>query len=72
MFGKTQIRIEKPLKKTRQGSSIATKRSATSRNNAKKRYRGQGRRWYPLKSYGRGHTTPFFCAEHFYDPWLRP
>ena len=30
-------------KKTRQGHSMHTKLSATSRNNAKKRYRGQGR-----------------------------
>tara|TARA_B100000085_G_scaffold215642_1_gene199958 strand:+ start:127 stop:273 length:147 start_codon:yes stop_codon:yes gene_type:complete len=30
-------------KTTRQGSSKNTKFSATSRNNAKKRYRGQGR-----------------------------
>ncbi len=30
-------------KKTRQGNSQNTKLSATSRNNAKKRYRGQGR-----------------------------
>jgi len=30
-------------KRTRQGSSKNTKHSATSRNKAKKRYRGQGR-----------------------------
>ena len=30
-------------KKTRQGKSVTTKRSATARNGAKKRYRGQGR-----------------------------
>lgn len=30
-------------KKTRQGQSMHTKLSATSRNRAKKRYRGQGR-----------------------------
>lgn len=30
-------------KSTRQGSSKNTKYSATSRNNAKKKYRGQGR-----------------------------
>ena len=30
-------------KKTRQGSGKGTKHTATSRNNAKKAYRGQGR-----------------------------
>jgi len=35
--------IEGKPKKTRQGSGQHTKFSATSRNNAKKRYRGQGR-----------------------------
>ncbi len=30
-------------KKTRQGNSVHTKLSATSRNGRKKRYRGQGR-----------------------------
>ena len=35
--------IESIPKKTRQGSGQHTKYSATSRNNAKKRYRGQGR-----------------------------
>tara|TARA_A100001388_G_C28749600_1_gene491401 strand:+ start:763 stop:897 length:135 start_codon:yes stop_codon:yes gene_type:complete len=30
-------------KKTRQGSSMNTKYSATSRNGAKKKYRGQGK-----------------------------
>lgn len=34
--------IGKP-KSTRQGSSKNTRYSATSRNNAKKKYRGQGR-----------------------------
>ena len=35
--------IESRPKKTRQGSGQHTKLSATSRNAAKKRYRGQGR-----------------------------
>lgn len=35
--------IESKPKITRQGCSKNTKYSATSRNNAKKRYRGQGR-----------------------------
>ena len=35
--------IEPKEKKSRQGSGRNTKYSATSRNNAKKRYRGQGR-----------------------------
>ena len=30
-------------KKTRQGNSINTKRAASSRNSASKRYRGQGK-----------------------------
>jgi hypothetical protein len=35
--------IEATPKKTRQGSGQHTKYSASSRNDAKKRYRGQGR-----------------------------
>ena len=35
--------IESTPKKTRQGSGQHTKYSASSRNSAKKRYRGQGR-----------------------------
>jgi len=35
--------IQAKPKMTRQGRSINTKLSATSRNGAKKRYRGQGR-----------------------------
>ena len=35
--------IEAPPKKTRQGLGQHTKYSATSRNKAKKKYRGQGR-----------------------------
>mgnify|MGYP001261388083 CR=1 FL=1 len=35
--------IESTPKKTRQGAGQHTKYAATSRNNAKKRYRGQGR-----------------------------
>ena len=35
--------IEGKPKRTRQGSSKNTKYAATSRNNAKKKYRGQGR-----------------------------
>ena len=41
-FG-TTIAVEKKPKKTRQGQSQNTKLSATSRNNKKKKYRGQGR-----------------------------
>ncbi len=41
-FG-TQVVVPPAPKKTRQGSSMHTKHSATSRNKAKKRYRGQGR-----------------------------
>ena len=35
--------IETRPKKTRQGQSVNTKMSATSRNHKKKKYRGQGR-----------------------------
>ena len=35
--------IDSIPKKTRQGSGQHTKYASTSRNNAKKRYRGQGR-----------------------------
>ena len=35
--------IESKPKKTRQGKSVNTKLSATSRNHKKKKYRGQGR-----------------------------
>ena len=35
--------IESRPKKTRQGQSVNTKLSATIRNKAKKKYRGQGR-----------------------------
>ena len=35
--------IETRPKKTRQGQSVNTKLSATSRNKSKKKYRGQGR-----------------------------
>ena len=35
--------IHAPPKKTRQGTGKHTKYAATSRNGAKKRYRGQGR-----------------------------
>ena len=37
-----QVKIESKPKKTRQGSGKNTKYAATSRNNARKRYRGQG------------------------------
>ena len=35
--------IESRPKKTRQGQSVNTKLSSTSRNKSKKKYRGQGR-----------------------------
>jgi len=37
-----KVVIESKPKKTRQGTGAHTKYSATSRNGAKKRYRGQG------------------------------
>ena len=40
--------IETKPKKTRQGSGKNTKYAASSRNSAKKRYRGQGRWGRPL------------------------
>ena len=42
-FGKSTVKIESKPKNTAQGRSVNTKRSATSRNAAKKRYRGQGK-----------------------------
>ena len=41
---KTGDLIESRPKNTRQGSGKHTKYAATSRNNARKRYRGQGKR----------------------------
>jgi len=38
-----QVLIESRPKNTRQGQGKNTKYAASSRNNAKKRYRGQGR-----------------------------
>ena len=35
--------VSGPPKKTRQGNGNGTKYAATSRNNAKKKYRGQGK-----------------------------
>ena len=43
MFGKTQVKIEKAGKKTRQGRSNRTKLSPTPSRGRQKRYRGQGR-----------------------------
>jgi len=37
--------METKPKKTKQGRGQHTKYSATSRNKAKKRYRGQGKKW---------------------------
>jgi len=42
MMGSTYISESRP-KKTRQGTGKHTKYSASSRNSARKRYRGQGR-----------------------------
>lgn len=58
-FGKVQTKIESKPKNTAQGRSVNTKRSATSRNAAKKRYRGQGK-WVLW-----GLMTPFFMAQPF-------
>ena len=43
-FMKSGNYVESTPKKSRQGNSHYTKRSATSRNSAKKKYRGQGKR----------------------------
>ena len=43
MYGKTKLVKETRPKRTRQGRSAHTKLSATSRNGAKKKYRGQGK-----------------------------
>ena len=42
MMGSTYVSETRP-KKTRQGTGNHSKYSATSRNSARKRYRGQGR-----------------------------
>ena len=42
-FNAEKALVETPPKKTRQGAGKHTKYSATSRNNTKKPYRGQGR-----------------------------
>jgi len=38
--------VEGAPKKTRQGAGMNTKYAATSRNKARKKYRGQGKGWY--------------------------
>ena len=43
LYGTTGGYITPQPKKTRQGSSKNTKLSATARNGAKKKYRGQGK-----------------------------
>lgn len=43
LYNSSNDKIDAKPKKTRQGTSQNTKLSATSRNNAKKKYRGQGR-----------------------------
>ena len=43
LYSSTNDKIYAKPKKTRQGSSVNSKVSATSRNGAKKRYRGQGK-----------------------------
>ncbi len=43
LYSNTNDKIEPTPKKTRQGSGAHTKYSATSRNKARKQYRGQGR-----------------------------
>ena len=42
IYGNMEL-IPNPPKKTRQGKSENTKLTATSRNKAKKKYRGQGK-----------------------------
>ena len=43
LYSSTNKLVASQPKKTRQGKSQNTKLSATARNSAKKRYRGQGR-----------------------------
>ncbi len=43
LYGTSSTYLAPPAKKTRQGNSKNTKLSATSRNGAKKRYKGQGK-----------------------------
>jgi len=44
-----KVVIESTPKKSRQGTGKHTKYAATSRNGARKRYRGQGKGWYQPK-----------------------
>ena len=44
LYSSTGGYITPPAKKTRQGNSKNTKLSATSRNGARKKYRGQGKK----------------------------
>jgi hypothetical protein len=43
LYSSTNLQVPPKPKKTRQGKSQNTKLSATARNAARKRYRGQGR-----------------------------
>ena len=43
LYNSSNLHVPARPKKTRQGNSQNTKLSASSRNSAKKRYRGQGR-----------------------------
>jgi len=43
LYGKNQVFVPGKPKKTRQGRSANTKYAASSRNKARKQYRGQGR-----------------------------
>ena len=56
--------IESKPKKTAQGRGQHTKYSATSRNKAKKRYRGQANRIVDGK---RNANIPVDMSDHFYD-----
>ena len=48
-------------KKTRQGRSARTLLSATSRNGAKKRYRGQGKQLKTMMIHGCSYLQLTFC-----------
>ena len=49
--------VEGAPKKTRQGAGSHTKYAASSRNKARKKYRGQGKGWWLMMIHRRGKRT---------------
>ena len=61
----TSYNTETKPKKTRQGRGKHSKYSATSRNSARKRYRGQGRRDLKESNMVNGERFPLICLTIF-------